>query len=252
MEKPEEKGKDERLPAATRPAEGVRKEAGSGAPEHLLAGVEAMLFDFEGTLVDFQWKLSEAVSEALQALRDMGFAKDLIRSRKYSTLLAEAVQKAAQSGVRPDEVRERIGTLYDRYDEDALKRWSLRPGAKAFLHALGKKGVRTGLVSNVGRKALVRALATLGLEGLFEVVLSRNDVLNLKPAPDGINLALERLDVSREASIFLGDSLDDVHGARNAGIRVMIITQGENLKEEILAARPDRVIQGYDELLHAG
>src|SRR5208337_59432 len=146
-----------------------------------LAGLEAMLFDFEGTLVDFQWKLSEAVEEALQALWDMGFAKDLIRSRKYSTRLAEGGWMAGRAGVQPDEVRERIGSLYDRYDEVALTRWSLRPGAKAFLHAVRNRGVRTGLVSNVGRKTLVRALSTLGLEGLFEVVLSRNDVFNLKP-----------------------------------------------------------------------
>jgi len=146
-------------------------------------------------------------------------------------------------------VREKIFMVYDRYDEDALTRWALRPGAKDFLHITARRGIHIGLVSNVGNKTLSRALPKLGLERFFEVALSRNDVENLKPGPDGINLALKRMGVRKEDSIFMGDSLDDVHGARNAGLRVIIISDGENLKEEILAAKPDYVIQTYDELL---
>ena len=218
---------------------------------HLIEGVEAILFDFEGTLVDFQWKLSEAVEEALETLREIGFAKDRIRSRKYSTLLKEAMQMAAEFGLQPDQVRERIGDVYDRYDKDALTRWALRPGVKDFLHTVKKKGIHVALVSNDGGKSLFKALKKLGLEDFFEVALSRNDVLNLKPSPDGINLALERMGVSRDSSIFIGDSLDDVNAARNAGLRVIIISEGENLKEEILAAKPYYVIQAYEELLRA-
>jgi len=215
-------------------------------------GMEAMLFDFEGTLVDFQWKLAAAVESALQVLEETGIPRRTIESRKYSTLLKEAVGKAVDFGVDHDLVKEKIGEVYDRYDEDALTRWALRPGAREFLVSVRAKGVRTALVSNVGRKSLARALSKLGLEGLFEVALSRNDVTNLKPSPDGINLALAKMGVAGEdRGLFIGDSLDDVNAARNAGLRVIIITQGENLKEEILAAEPDHVIQGYEELLRA-
>jgi HAD superfamily hydrolase (TIGR01509 family) len=215
----------------------------------IIEDVETILFDFEGTLVDFQWRLSEAVEEVLQALEGMGLARDRIQSRKYSTLVPEALRVASESGLQADRVRETIFMIYDRYDEDALTRWSLRPGAQDFLHAIGSRGIHAGLVSNVGIKALSKALPKLRLERVFEVALSRNDVANLKPSPDGINLALERMGAKREHSIFVGDSLDDIHGARNAGLPVIIISEGEDLKEEILAARPDHVIQGYGELL---
>lgn len=214
-----------------------------------LDNIEAMLFDFEGTLVDFQWKLSEAVEETLEMLRNMGFAKNRIVSRKYSTLMTEAVQAATEIGLPPDQVREEICRVYDWYDEDALARWSLRSGAKDFLDALKAEGISTGLVSNVGGKALVKALPKLALADCFDVVLTRNDVMNLKPDPEGLNLAIEKLGICKDSSILLGDSLDDVNAARNAGIRVMIITDGENAKEDILAAQPDHVIQGYEELL---
>lgn len=212
--------------------------------------IEAMLFDFEGTLVNFQWKLSEAIEETLEMLWDMGFTKDLILSRRYSTLMTEAVQVATGIGLLPDQVREKISSVYDRYDEDALTRWVLRSGVNDFLNAIKAKGIRTGLVSNVGGKCIAKALSKLALADYFDVVLSRNDVMNLKPNPEGLNLAIAKLGICKDSIILLGDSLDDVNAARNAGIRIMIITDGENAKEDILAAQPDHVIQSYEELLN--
>lgn len=215
----------------------------------LTENLEAMIFDFEGTLVDFQWKLSEAVRDVLEKLWEVGFPRDRIRSRKYSTLLIEAVQAAPEIGLQPEYVRARIESIYDRYDEDALTRWDLRPGVKDFLHSLKKGRIQTALVSNVGGKALTKALAKLGLDALFDIALSRNDVPNVKPSPDGINLALKKLGAGKERTIFVGDSLDDINAARNAGVKVMIITNGENLPQEILAARPDIIFETYEELV---
>lgn len=210
----------------------------------------AMLFDFEGTLVDFQWKLSEAIEEALGMLWNIGFAKSRILSRRYSTLMTEAQEAADEIGLSPELVREKIGSVYDRYDEDAMTRWAVRPGVKDFLNTIKAKGIRTALVSNVGGRTIAKALSKLDLADCFDVVLSRNDVMNLKPHPEGLNRAIEKLGIGKDRIILLGDSLDDVKAARNAGIRIMIITDGENAREELLAAGPDDLIQSFEELLH--
>jgi phosphoglycolate phosphatase len=179
----------------------------------------------------------------------MGFPPERIVSRKYSTLMSEAMQAAPELGLLPDLVRQRIGTIYDHYDEDALTRWSLRPFVVDSLAAIKEKGLQTALVSNLGGTTLTAALSKFRLTDYFDITLSRNDVKNLKPSPEGLNCALAKLEVHKDACIFVGDSLDDVNAAKNAGIRVMIITAGENAPEEIVAAQPDHIIQCYSELL---
>ena len=82
-------------------------------------------------------------------------------------------------------------------------------------------------MSNVGGKTLSKATSKLGIEGYFDFLVSRNDVVNPKPSPEGIHMALERMGEKRGNSVFLGDSLDDVHAARNAGLRVIIIAEGK-------------------------
>ncbi len=215
---------------------------------HFTDNLEAMIFDFEGTLVDFQWKISEAVEDALEKLWEMGFTRQQIGSRKYSTLLIEAMRVAPEIGLQPEQVRDALGLIYDSYDEDALTRWNLRPGAKDFLRALKKRGIQAALVSNIGGKTLAKALYKFGLEAFFDIALSRNDVSNLKPGPDGINLALQRMGTGKDRCIFVGDSLDDINAARSAELKVMIITNGENPGPEILAAKPDRVFETYEDI----
>lgn len=214
-----------------------------------LKGIEAILFDFEGTLVNFQWNLKGAVQETLEMLHALGFPLDRLRGKKYSTLMRVAMEIAPEFGQSSDEVREKIGTIYDRYDEDALTRWTLRPQAKDFLHSLKTKGFKTGLVSNVGKRALEGALQKLGLHPLFDVVVTRNDVQALKPSGGGIVSALNQIQVTKDKAVYVGDSIDDIQAAKEAGLKVIIILGGENPKADLLSTKPDFLIQNFDELL---
>jgi len=214
-----------------------------------LKNVEAILFDFEGTLVDLQWNLQRAVEETLEMLRTLGFPIQRLQGMKYSTLMLEAVGMAQEIGQSTDRVREKIGAIYDRFDEDALRRWTLREGSEDFLSALKTKGIKIGLVSNVGRKALDKALLKLDFRPFFDVVVSRNDVQYMKPSGEGLRLALSRLRVIHDKALYVGDSLDDILAAKAAGVKVIIIMGKENSKAELLSAGSDQLIYHFNELL---
>ena len=124
----------------------------------VLKEAEAILFDFEGTLVDRQWNTEAAVQDTLQMLRGIGLPVDRLQGKTYRTLVKEATAIATEAGCSPEDVREKIYAVYDRYDEDALSRWALRPEALELLEALYTKEIKTGLVSNVGTRGLERAL----------------------------------------------------------------------------------------------
>jgi len=211
--------------------------------------MEGILFDFEGTLVDLQWNLQGAVKETLEMLRTLRFPIQRLQGMKYSTLMLEALRMAQEIGQSTDRVREKIGTIYDRFDEDALMRWSLRDGSKDFLSALKTKGIKTGLVSNVGRKALEKALLKLDLHPFFNVVVSRNDVQFMKPSGEGLSLALSRLQVIKDRALYVGDSLDDIQAAKATGVKVIIIMGKENSKAELPSAGPHQLVYDLNELL---
>lgn len=213
--------------------------------------VEAVLFDFEGTLVDIQWNLNGAVQETLERLKAMGFPMERLVGKKYSLLKNEAMAIAQEIGRSPDSVKEEIDSIYDRFDADALSRWSLRPEAKDFLHSLKTSGIRIALVSNVGAKALQEAMKKLELSSFFHTMVSRNDVTNLKPNGEGIRLALTRLRASAKRVLFIGDSIDDIEAAKETGLRVIILLGGENPRPDLLSRGPDFLVRDYSELIAA-
>lgn len=134
---------------------------------------KAVLFDFEGTLVDFQWQLQAAVDETVATLTEAGYATDSFGTTpSYVDIYNQSAQLiAAGSGICDGSESMRIiDSIYDAYDADAASRWQLYPDAVGVLKQLRSDGYRLGLVSNVGNAALTEAVARLGLVQSFEIV----------------------------------------------------------------------------------
>lgn len=199
-----------------------------------------VLFDLEGTLVDFQWKLAEAEAELRAAAADLGCEPEDLAAENYAGIRRRALERAASPETR-EAVDRRLGPIYDRYDLDALSRWRLREGARELLRDLRAGGAALGLVTNIGRRAACAALERFGLGHLLDAVVARDDVERLKPDPEGIGRALRELG-SPSPALMVGDSLSDLFAARNAGIPVAVVSGGETPGERLRAHAPDHLV----------
>ena len=212
------------------------------------APVACVLFDLEGTLVDFQWRLAEAEEALRRAAEGLGFSRRLFEGENYAGILHRCLE-AAGSGAEREAVRARLAAVYDRYDLDAASRWSLREGAAETLGELDRLGIPAALVTNIGRRAVDRVLGRFGLGGSFAAVVTRDDVRFMKPSGEGIRRALGVLGVPPGHALMVGDSLSDVGAARDAGVAVAVVLGGETPPERLLAARPDHVLHSLQELV---
>jgi phosphoglycolate phosphatase-like HAD superfamily hydrolase len=205
--------------------------------------IRAVIFDFEGTLVDFQWRLAEAEAELRQACAVQGFGT----GGNYAELWNAAVETAqSQGGIGA--LRRALDPIYDRWDADALTRWSPRPGAAELLQRLNEGGIRTAMVSNIGRAALGSALVRFGLDRRLSPVVSRDDVTFMKPRAEGVLRVLAELQTAPEAALFVGDSRADVLAARTAGMRVAIVRGGECVESDFAALPPDHFVSRLEEI----
>ncbi len=209
--------------------------------------LKAYIFDFEGTLVDFQWNLEPGMTAAKAKLEEMGFdpeklAKlDLLKGDSYHMLYNGAVIDALTGRLEfsSAEVREKIGEVFDFWDADALTRWRLREEAKDALNSLHRKAT-VGLFTIVGRKATIKVLQKHDIDKLFHIVVTRNDVTLMKPYDEGLRLIRNALGILPEEMIFVGDSGRDCAAAKEVGARFAFITGGEQeLSPDI---QPDYVI----------
>ncbi len=208
----------------------------------------AAIFDFEGTLVDFQWQLDPAENELRGAFAKLGFGGEAFTNGNYATMWNAAADQLVQQG-RMAELRQALCPIYDRWDLDALTRWAPRPGAAELLCRLVTEGLRVSMVSNIGRKALTRALTRFDFARWLSPVVTRDEVSYMKPRAEGILRVLSDWQVAPGEVLFIGDSRADVFGARAAGMAVAIIRGGECEESDFADVPPDHMISQLDELV---
>jgi phosphoglycolate phosphatase len=110
-------------------------------------------------------------------------------------------------------------------------------------------GARVGMVSNVGRAALISALIRCDLARWLSPIVTRDEVTYMKPNAEGIARVLSHWQVAAGDALFIGDSRADVFGARAAGMPVAIIRGGECEESAFADAPPDHLISQLDELV---
>lgn len=106
------------------------------------------------------------------------------------------------------------------------------------------------IVTGRPRRDTRRFLETYDLAELFSVVVTRDDVTSLKPSPEGIRQALDRLGV--ETAWYLGDTVDDIRAAAASGIvpvGVLAPGAGEEDRRALHNAGAMTVVTNLDEVL---
>jgi phosphoglycolate phosphatase len=103
---------------------------------------------------------------------------------------------------------------------------TLYPWVPEAVSALRATGCRLGIVSSKYRYRIEGILAEHGLASHFDVIVGGEDVVQLKPDPEALLLALQRLGLSAADVLYVGDHPVDAEAASRAGIAFMAVLTG--------------------------
>ena len=106
--------------------------------------------------------------------------------------------------------------------QDALNQSKIYAKSKSLLEYLKKNSIKTALITNSPRKYAESLITHHSLENYFDVIITYNDVLKdgAKPSPKGIEMALEKLGLTRASKVvYIGDDDKDFIAAYSAGVK---------------------------------
>ena len=99
------------------------------------------------------------------------------------------------------------------------------PGVHEFMETCRKRGKKTAVASSADRVKVEGNLAEIGLDhDCFDVILTAEDVVHKKPAPDIFLLAAERLGLDARDCLVIEDAVSGVAAAKAAGARCLALT----------------------------
>jgi HAD superfamily hydrolase (TIGR01549 family) len=177
-----------------------------------IGGVEAIVFDWDGTLFD---SLPAIFDANLRVLAEHGLPFDADRYRE--AYIPDWRLMYQRLGV-PDDLLETVGRRW-RELYRGMAEVGLLPGAADSLRRLSAAGFVLGLVTAGDRDVVEEQLDRYGVGEILTVRVFGTDPVASKPHPDPLLLALRQLDrIERIATArYVGDVPDDMRMARAVG-----------------------------------
>jgi beta-phosphoglucomutase len=189
---------------------------------------EAVLFDFNGVLVDDEPQHCEALQ---RVLADEGLT--LTREQYYAEYLGmddrtgfvEAYRRA-QRTLTTELLKYLVDKKSRLYLDLISTSVQMVAGAPDFVRDAGKQ-FRLGIVSGALRREIDHVLSQAGLGGGFETIIAADDVSRCKPDPAAYLAALgafnRRRPIAADKCVVIEDSLPGLEAARAAGMRCVML-----------------------------
>lgn len=214
----------------------------------MLNGIDAVLFDLDGTLLDSMWVWEEV---------------DRIYIEKYHLTVPEDFYEKIEGmsftetatyylDIFPT-INRTLEELKAEWNEIAMdcyrEKVALKPGVRAFLTELQENGIKAGIASSNSRELVEASLKAHGLEEKIGAITTSCEVCAGKPAPDVYLKAAEKLAADPKRCLVFEDVPNGILAGKRAGMKVCAVydtfSVSQDEKKRMLA---DYYIRSYDEI----
>jgi len=196
--------------------------------------IHAIIFDLDNTLTDFMKMKADAVGAAIDGMIDAG----LQQPREELQAKIDQIYRARgleYQQVFDDLLLEVLGRIDPKIHASGIVAYRkarsamvLYPKVQLTLLELAKRGIRLGVVSDAPRTQVWQRLCSLGLQHVFDAVVTFEDTQARKPDPAPFREVLRHLEVEPRESLMVGDWPErDVVGGRSLGMKTVFARYGD-------------------------
>jgi pyrophosphatase PpaX len=193
------------------------------------------LFDLDGTLIDSIRLILDSYHHTLSR-HNLPARTDEEWLRGVGTPLHIQFSAWQES----PEILEAMIATYRAFNLEHHDRMvAIYPGVLDVVREIKAAGVQTGLVTSKNRHGAVKGLKLVGLEALMDVLVCADEVANPKPHPEPVEKAVALLGANPTTTVYVGDSIHDMHSGRAAGVRTAAALWGPFKRPHLESAEPD-------------
>jgi len=195
--------------------------------------VAAVLFDLEDTLVKTPWQNVKHVlrfrRQTKKKLIELGIPPSILEGIQRATIMRNKASEYITenfSHADTEEFNREMEKFLRRYELYSAKNSELFPETASALEELKKLKAKMGIVTNTSREAVDIVFMLHGLKKYFDVVITRENVKKLKPDPEGILLAVKKIEAKK--FFMVGDLVHDALATNANGISIIVRRNLEN------------------------
>ena len=211
--------------------------------------IKAIIFDKDGTLVDFAATFTPATKLVLEEICEgdptlLGQAANAVHFDLENNKILDSSVIIAGSGidlaealssVLPIEDIEEFGTgLDEMYGEVCQNTIQALPGVSTALEALHQEQILLGVGTNDSEENAITQMEALDIDHLFEHIFGADSGFGAKPGSGMIDAFVDSLGLKPDQVLMVGDSVHDMEAGKAAGVKTCAVETGPASREELL------------------
>ncbi|HUN55436.1 MAG TPA: HAD family hydrolase [Smithella sp.] len=201
--------------------------------------IKTIIFDFDGTLaklnIDFL-QMREAVRELILSYG----VNDLQTDYVLETIHGAAMILNRRSEEYAKKFAKEANAIIEKIEVEAANNGELFGKTKELLGSLKSREISFGIISRNCTKAIKMVFPDI--LSYCPVVVCRDDVENVKPHPQHLNMALNKLGSSSQNTLMIGDHPLDIKAGRNAGTWTCGVLTGRCQRHDFIEAGADLIL----------
>ena len=211
----------------------------------LLRPTRAVIFDFDGVLVDSEKQHFRSYSDVFARY---GHTIDETEYYKYWTSLGHGARGEIERhglDLDPDAIKAEKRPIFSDYCRNG--EIEVFPEARELVEMFADDGRVLAVASGTAATDIDAVLEAAGLRGRFEAVVGSDTVPNLKPAPDVLFATLDRIHCEPYECLVIEDAEKGMHAAVAAHIPVMVVRTEQTREFDFSLA--DLVFDSHAEMI---
>jgi len=198
----------------------------------------------DGTLVKFKLDFEHLKRVTRKILEDKGIYLEVKGS------LIETLKELRPEFAKEEEYADfvkGIENIIVQHELEASEKAEAFPYSIELLNTLKSKGKNIGIITRNSRAASMKTLEVSGLMKYMDVIITREDVMKVKPDPEHVEVAIKFLEKRAEDTVVIGDHKYDISSGKRAGCFTIGILSGVSSEE--LLNEADLIVSSLEEII---
>lgn len=211
--------------------------------------IKCIIFDFDGTLVGGMSIWIRVLRHTLSHFGVKATSSELrkeFRSCFINGIPGSPWRKIFRRRC-PDREGEAWSLLFQTL-EQAMDDVALSPNFSRFLETARSRGVKMGIITFRSRESVRKMLSKMDACSLFDVIIGSGDTSEEKPSPQPFLVASERMNVTPDECLVIGDEPADIIGGNRAGMRTVGVLSGVSNRDMLKKVGARMIVGSIEEL----
>lgn len=193
-----------------------------------------IIFDFDGVIINSHDVQIKALKESYRSICGNG-------NPPYDDFFKLSGDSLKNIFIKLDLPLEML-PIYNQISRENIDLIKIHKNMKELLQELNELNLNCALCTGKDHSRTIEILEHFNFMNFFKIIVCSDNVINPKPHPESLILIMKNLNASKDNTIMIGDGLNDILAAKNAGIKSIAVTWGDGTNDDLLKENPTSMV----------